>query len=62
MTKENYLTHDKHEYAANMNWLQVLAPGVEAVKPEAKNQSQRAYTSVFVVLPWSRSSEQVLHR
>ena len=54
MTKENYLTHDKHEYAANMNWLQVLAPGVEAVKPEAKNQSQRAYTSVFVVLPWSR--------
>ena len=49
MTKENYLTHDKHEYAANMNWLQVLAPGVEAVKPEAKNQSQRLMYKLVVI-------------
>jgi hypothetical protein len=51
MTKENKSTHDKHEHAANMNWLQVLALGTEVVKQKAKYRLQRPYSSVFAVLP-----------
>ena len=54
MKKQNKAAHDKHEHAANMNWLRVLDFGVEAVDEKTSNHSQQTQEMqalVFIVMP-----------
>ena len=51
MMKENKPTQNKFENTTNTNWLNVLAFGIDIVKPKVKNHLPQIPTTTFTVLP-----------